>query len=147
MSPYDRHFTPTGLSLHEASVDVIKNLFDTIVTPRMVSRKRRPALSSAEFNMREIVKQFLLLEDHLTDDEKFCVDCIRKHLMMVEGLAEESLALEPSGMWVGDAKRFASFARRVLIKFTDGYDRERLARSVRLVRKKLMARVYDPRGV
>lgn len=100
----------------------------------------------AEFNIREIVKQLLLLEDHLTDPEKYCVDCIRKHLLMVEGLAEEAVTLEPKGDWVKDARFLAGMARTVMIKFTDGYDKEGLAKRIRVVRKRLMNENYDPRG-
>ena len=113
---------------------------------RLRRSRRRPPISSAEFNVREIVKQMLLLEDHLTDDDKYCSDCIQKHLMMIEGLAEESLTLEPLGQWVKDSKSLAKLARDVIIKFIDGVDRGELARKVRLQRKKIMFKVQDPRG-
>ena len=108
--------------------------------------RRRPPISSAEFNVREIVKQMLLLEEHLTDDDKYCGDCIQKHLMMIEGLAEESLTLEPTGSWVKDSKSLASLARSIITKFIDGEDKGKLARRVRLQRKKIMFKVQDPRG-
>lgn len=40
-------------------------------------------------NMREIIKQLIMLEDHLFQTCKRCPDCIRKHFLTVEGLAEE----------------------------------------------------------
>lgn len=45
------------------------------------------------FNLREIVKQCILLEDHLINKEKQCHDCIIKHFLAMEGLAEEALTL------------------------------------------------------
>ncbi len=43
----------------------------------------------------EIKKNFALLEQHLkqapSGDESFCEDCINKHLMLLEGLAEEGM--------------------------------------------------------
>jgi len=106
---------------------------------------KRPALNSAEFNMREIAKQFLLLEDHLSDSDKFCKDCIRKHLMLIEGFAEESVTLEPKSVWVSYARRFARASRDWMEQFTDGVDRHVLSQKVRVERKKLVQKVYDPR--
>ena len=47
-----------------------------------------------KFNAREIVKQSWMLEDHLTTPQKNCCDCIKKHFLALEGLAEEAAALE-----------------------------------------------------
>jgi hypothetical protein len=46
------------------------------------------------FNMREICKQSILLEDHLFQKEKRCHDCICKHFLTIEGLAEEAITLD-----------------------------------------------------
>ena len=46
------------------------------------------------FNMREICKQSVLLEDHLFQKEKRCHDCIIKHFLTIEGLAEEAITLD-----------------------------------------------------
>jgi hypothetical protein len=46
------------------------------------------------FNVREICKQLVLLEDHLTQRRKRCLDCIRKHFLTLEALAEEALTLD-----------------------------------------------------
>ena len=46
------------------------------------------------FNMREICKQSVLLEDHLFQKEKRCNDCIIKHFLTIEGLAEEAITLD-----------------------------------------------------
>jgi hypothetical protein len=45
-------------------------------------------------NVREITKQLLLLEDHLFHPAKRCVDCISKHLLTAEALAEEAITLD-----------------------------------------------------
>lgn len=44
-------------------------------------------------NAREIAKQLAMLEDHLIHPSKRCHDCIRKHLLTAEGLAEEAVSL------------------------------------------------------
>ena len=46
------------------------------------------------FNLREIVKQIVLLEEHLNiGASKACFDCIQKHFLAIEAYAEEMLAL------------------------------------------------------
>ena len=110
-----------------------------------LSNGGRPALNSAEFNVREISKQFLLLEDHLSDDEKFCVDCIRKHLMMSEALAEEAVAMDPDVKWLNDCKLVAFKTRDWMARFSDGADKRVLAQEIRILRKGLVAKVFDPR--
>lgn len=58
------------------------------------ANKRRllPVMRPAQ-NMRDIIKQMVLLEDHLFQPQKRCVDCIRKHFLTVEALAEECATL------------------------------------------------------
>jgi len=46
------------------------------------------------FNMREICKQMVLLEDHLNNIRKRCPDCIRKHFLTIEAFFEEALSLD-----------------------------------------------------
>ena len=48
-------------------------------------------------NMREMAKEMLLLEDHMAQPAKFCPDCIRKHLLRTEALAEEAVQLDVEG--------------------------------------------------
>lgn len=50
-------------------------------------------VSDPAYNMREIAKQSILLEEHLTVPEKFCPDCCVKHLLHCHGLAIEALML------------------------------------------------------
>lgn len=110
-----------------------------------MTQYRRPPLNSAEFNIREIAKQLLLLEDHLADDEKYCKDCIRKHLLMVEALAEEAVTLDPDSPWVGECRTMADRSRGWMIAFTDGVEKSVIARRIRLVRKRVVAENHDPR--
>ena len=49
------------------------------------------------FNMREILKNCILLEDHLMQTTKRCCDCISKHCLTIESLAEEAITLECPG--------------------------------------------------
>ena len=114
----------------------------------MAPNKARPPLNSAEFNVREIAKQLLLLEDHLADDDKFCKDCVRKHLMMVEALAEEAVTLDPKSKWAATSRGLANMSRDTMVAFSKGGsvgNRAVLGSKIRLVRKKLVEKVYDPR--
>lgn len=52
-----------------------------------------PVLDS-RFNLREICKQCILLEDHLTHEEKRCRDCCIKHFLALEALCEEAITLD-----------------------------------------------------
>ncbi len=47
-----------------------------------------------KYNLREVVKQLILLEDHLSHIKKRCQDCIRKHFLFIEGLIEEAITLD-----------------------------------------------------
>ena len=47
-------------------------------------------VSNPAYNMQQIVKQSILLEEHLTNKNKRCRDCITKHFLHIIGLAEEA---------------------------------------------------------
>lgn len=57
-------------------------------------------VSDPDYNMKQIVKQSILVEEHLTQDRKRCKDCITKHLLHIQGLAEEAAML--AGAKAGD---------------------------------------------
>ena len=50
-------------------------------------------VSDPEYNMKEIIKQSLMLEEHLVEKNKRCKDCQAKHFLMIIGLSEEALSL------------------------------------------------------
>ncbi len=53
-------------------------------------------VSDPRYNMQQIVKQSILLEEHLTNKNKRCRDCITKHFQHIIGLAEEAQMLATS---------------------------------------------------
>jgi hypothetical protein len=108
-------------------------------------RVSRPPINSPAFNLREITKQMLLLEDHLSDDDKYCVDCIRKHFLVIEALAEESLTLDSTRSWGRVAADVARLTRRWQVSFIDGAAKESISQSIRKKRKELVELVFDPR--
>lgn len=56
-----------------------------------------PEVMNARWNLRKLVKELLLLEEHLTDPEQQCSDCIWKHLLKSEAWLEEAATLDGQG--------------------------------------------------
>ena len=50
-------------------------------------------VSDPKYNMQQIIKQSILLEEHLANKNKRCRDCIAKHFLHIIGLAEEAQML------------------------------------------------------
>ena len=59
-----------------------------------------PSLLDPRHNLREIIKQMLLLEHHLCDPQLRCPDCICKHIMLIEAYAEEGAQLDKTGSFI-----------------------------------------------
>jgi hypothetical protein len=57
------------------------------------SCKSMDPVSDPKYNMQQIVKQSILLEEHLANKNKRCRDCITKHFLHIIGLAEEAQML------------------------------------------------------
>ena len=53
----------------------------------------KDAVSDPAYNVRQVVENSILLEDHLTDKNKLCNDCICKHFLAIHGYATEALTL------------------------------------------------------
>jgi hypothetical protein len=102
-------------------------------------------ISSVEFNVREISKQLLLLEDHLFDYNKRCMDCIRKHLLLIEAFAEESNSLDSKSNWFCFNHKIAKKAREWIILLSTGNNFLYVAQQARSIRKQLVPLTYDPR--
>jgi hypothetical protein len=62
------------------------------------SLKHLLPLFNPKYNLREMCKEAVLLEDHLSHSEKRCDDCITKHFLKLEGLAEEAITLDDKGV-------------------------------------------------
>lgn len=114
---------------------------------RLVNRKMAGNLEVHDplFNVREIVKQMILLEDHLMHKNKECSDCIRKHLLAIEALAEEATCLDSEGQYQGQLEFLADKAREWMSRFVDKEDFQEIAFDIRKFRKPLCPFVADPR--
>lgn len=107
---------------------------------------QRYTLTDPLFNFREISKQMILLEDHLSHPYKLCPDCVRKHLLTIEALAEEASALDHTGIFQDTGEDLAERARQWIEGFEDGQPPTDIAQGVREVRKNLTPFCADPRG-
>lgn len=50
-----------------------------------------------KFNLREVAKHMILLEDHLFQRGRRCDDCINKHRLTLEAFLEEAITLDKTG--------------------------------------------------
>jgi len=105
----------------------------------------RLTLMHPQFNLREIAKQMILLEDHLCHPYKHCPDCTRKHLLTIEAFAEEAVSLDQVGVYRTTAENIAVCARYWMTDFHDHKPLPEIAQRVREVRKELVRLVADPR--
>lgn len=88
-------------------------------------------------NVREAVKQMLLLEDHLFQESKRCPDCIRKHLLAIEAYGDECVTLDKDGESREVCVDFASASRDWLGRLAGGEDPAAVAQDVRALRKQV----------
>lgn len=96
-------------------------------------------------NFREICKQLVLLEDHLCHPRKRCQDCIRKHFVTAEALAEEAVSLAGSD---GRERVLAGALSETLRNLGVDYAAKRVssettAAEVRKIRKPLLKMSYS----
>jgi len=109
----------------------------------LTGEKLLPVLDPC-FNMREICKQSILLEDHLFQKGRRCTDCIKKHFLFCEGFAEEAITLDKNNEYnLSDLKlpeKFRELQRRLWDK---GEGPESIAQELRQIRKPLMAKYYN----
>lgn len=98
-----------------------------------------------EFNMREVAKQCLLLEDHMNSSKKRCLDCIRKHFLIIDGLLEEAISLEKNNakrdiyrklfmQWIELEKEFSQ---------TNFGNLDEISKKIRLFRKPLVETYFN----
>lgn len=97
------------------------------------------------FNLRELCKQLLLLEDHLAHQNRRCSDCIRKHLLTCEALAEEAVTLDTTGIFSGVCGNLAEQIRNWDEALIDGAHPVGVGQDIRKLRKQLTPMIFDPR--
>jgi hypothetical protein len=106
----------------------------------------RLSISDPAYNVREIVKQMLLLEQHLLEEDKYCPDCISKHLLTIEALAEEAQCLDREQKWCKIMQPIVGKARVWGAAFASGVPVKPIGQDVRNIRKQLAPHVVSPIG-
>ena len=99
-----------------------------------------------KFNLREICKQCILLEDHLTHDEKRCFDCCVKHFLTIEALAEEAITLDPTQTHCSPKiQQLPSFIRNLQSKWHQDPDNNShaVSQELRKIRKDFQIDAFD----
>ncbi len=99
-----------------------------------------------EFNLREICKQCILLEDHLSHDEKRCFDCCVKHFLTIEALAEEAITLgQPNTSCSLKVQQLPSRIRNLQSKWHDDPDKNSfiVSQELRKIRKDFQIDAFD----
>ncbi len=97
------------------------------------------------YNMREVCKQSALLEDHLNNERKRCVDCIRKHFLTIEALLEEALSLDSKQKWFDLLEGKAEQVRKLQEQWIDDGDMPEIAQGLRAMRKDFAPVCFDLR--
>jgi len=106
-------------------------------------RQIMPVLNPV-FNIREVVKNILLLEDHLRDPDRRCYDCILKHSMIIEGFLEEAVTIDKKRKYVELLKPLPKKMREIqalLVKGREGY--YDAATKLRKIRMPLMKIAFE----
>jgi len=101
------------------------------------------------FNMREICKQMVLLEDHLNNFRKRCHDCIRKHFLTIEAFFEEAISLDKDLKYLdileGQAQNIRNL-QGVWLRFKEDKDSKGyylISQKLRDIRKELTPYCFD----
>lgn len=99
-----------------------------------------------QFNLREICKQSILLEDHLSHNEKRCFDCCVKHFLTIEALAEEAITLDQSdSVCLSKIQQLPSRVRTLQSKWHEDPDKNShvVSQELRKIRKDFQLDAFD----
>jgi hypothetical protein len=106
-------------------------------------------VSDPKYNMQQIVKQSILLEEHLANKKKRCRDCITKHFLHIIGLAEEAQMLATNK--IGNyplINECVELYNRLFKRWLESYDKNaeycslNCCDELRVMRKKLIAAYF-----
>jgi hypothetical protein len=109
---------------------------------RREAQKSLLPVMDAGFNLREISKQIILLEDHLFNTRKTCADCCVKHFLTIEGLAEEAITLDKDRKYSYLTKDLPDKIRAIEKHWIAGDNPADVAQELRAVRKSLQQNCF-----
>ena len=109
-------------------------------------QKLDPVMDPA-YNLREVYKQCILLEDHLANPRKRCQDCISKHCHAIEALVEEARGLDKKGRFHKLTDSLHGGIRKAQSDLVSGRCPSKVAQEVRAMRKELnsLVRLTPPK--
>lgn len=108
------------------------------VESKQDSQKEMLPVLDTKFNLREICKQCILCEDHLSHEEKSCRDCIMKHFLALEGLAEEAVTLDRDASYPHIVTLPTELRHIQKTWYTGEKNAHECSQSLRRIRKRLM---------
>jgi len=129
--------TDSSNSINESTSNSCSGTGSCVYNVNGKERKLLPVLDPM-FNLREICKQIILLEDHLFQKGKRCNDCISKHFLYLEGLAEEAITLDHKRNYVKLLENLPDDFRILQKEYLKKVDPSIIAQKLRTVRKKYM---------
>lgn len=114
-------------------------------TSEAMSGKTLLPVMNPAFNLREICKQCILLEDHLSHDQKRCKDCCTKHFLALEALAEEAVTLDADGKFQSIVQHLPERIRELEIQWMKDPKRHsrRISQALREIRKAFQEQCFD----
>jgi hypothetical protein len=98
------------------------------------------------YNMREMSKQIILLEDHLFQSEKRCNDCICKHFLTIEALAEEAITLDKDHKYPELAEiptKVRAITKKYVANKKDSEQNIKTGQELRELRKSIMQKSFN----
>jgi len=95
-------------------------------------------LLDPKFNLREVCKNCILLEDHLFQREKRCDQCIVKHLLTIEAFLEEAITLDNKGELTPEIEKVLAAFKEMAKTFAQNKNYMELGQKLRDIRKTLM---------
>lgn len=134
IGPVHRHFYPPGLC---QLVNRVQSAFGQRPVPLQTGFGSVP-LMDPRWSMRDSCKEAILLEHHLSVQDRRCPDCIRKHFLAFEAYLEEALRLDPDPELADYLRRAIPHVQWCARSWSMGMPPEQVAHAIRDLRKFLV---------
>lgn len=103
-------------------------------------------IMDSRFNLREVAKQMILLEQHIFNPKLRCCDCILKHSYTIEALVDEAVCLDKKYKYCSITHELSKRYHEIAVKIEDAVVKKKLsndvllpiAQSIRYLRKPLV---------
>jgi len=107
-------------------------------------KKKLLPILDERFNVREVIKNILLLEDHLLDKRRRCSDCCKKHLLLIEAFLEEAITLSKSDARIKLYKSDIKTIKECILLFLGGNDNYySIVKKLKQIKKKYLHESFN----